>query len=222
MFSMRPTKTETPESLLERLRLQVEEASDEIDNANNSGNANTSSIIPVVLDLSAFHPDGSTHSPTVTGGLLAKFVEAIKSYRKEGNSSVGGLSYHLVGVTVAHAHHDTSLADEARSMKLPIFFIKQNFDGTSNSLNNTAVSKREKRGGVAPLLRQRRPGVAATNKIAKEDSSTLTTKDDISLESSSNVHIVGMGTLPPHDQADNSTKVHRGSIRSGQLLTSDR
>jgi len=218
MFSLRPTKTDTPETLLER----VKGALNEIDNSDNNGNAvASSSIIPLVLDLSAFHPDGSPHSPSDAGGSLTKFVEAIRSYREEqGNSTAsGGLSFRLVGVANI-PHHDTSMADEARSMKLPVFCIGS--DGTSKSSNNPASSKREKRGGVAPLLRQRRPGVAATNKLVNDDSSTLTTRDDASPENSSGIHIVGMGALAPHDQACNSTKVHRGSIRSGQLLTSDR
>ena len=219
MFSLRPTKTDSPETLLERLKEQVKEALDEIDNSNSNRNAATSSIIPLVLDLSAFHPDGSPHSPTVVGCSLTKFVEAIRSYREEGNSTASGLSYRLMGVANV-PYHDTSMADEARSMKLPVFCIIS--DGTSKSLNNPASSKREKRGGVAPLLRQRRPGVAATNKRVNDDSSTLTTRDDTSLKSSSGIHIIGMGALAPDDQAYNTTKVHRGSIRSGQLLTSDR
>lgn len=242
MFSLRPTKTDTPETLLGRLdELVKEEAFDEIDNSKNSNGhdaaaVTSSSIIPLVLDLSAFHPDGSPHSPTVS---LSKFVEAIRSYREEGeegkSTASGGPSYRLVGVANI-PHHDTSMADEARYMKLPVFCIGSS-DGTTSTKSSSnppaSPSKREKRGGVAPLLRQRRPGVAATNKRVNDDSSTLTTRvnddsstlttrDDASTESSSDIHIVGMGALAPHDQACNNTKVHRGSIRSGQLLTSDR
>ena len=242
MFSLRPTKTDTPETLLGRLdELAKEEAFDEIDNSKNSNGhdaaaVTSSSIIPLVLDLSAFHPDGSPHSPTVS---LSKFVEAIRSYREEGeegkSTASGGPSYRLVGVANI-PHHDTSMADEARYMKLPVFCIGSS-DGTTSTKSSSnppaSPSKREKRGGVAPLLRQRRPGVAATNKRVNDDSSTLTTRvnddsstlttrDDASTESSSDIHIVGMGALAPHDQACNNTKVHRGSIRSGQLLTSDR
>jgi hypothetical protein len=213
MFSLRPTKTDTPETLLERLKGQVEEA--------NVNATTSSSVIPLVLDLSAFHPDGSPHSPTVAGvGSLTKVVEAIQSYREEGNSTASGPSYLLVGVANL-PHHDTSMADEVRSMKLPVFCIGRNSDGASKSVTNPASSKREKR-GVAPLLRQRRPGVAATHKQVDDDSSTLTTRDDASTESSPGIHVVGMGALAPRDQAHNSTKLHRGSIRSGQLLTSDR
>ena len=248
MFSLRPARTDTPENLLGRLNDLVREgALDGIDNSKNSNGhdaaaaATSSSIIPLVLDLSAFHPDGSPHSPTVAGGgSLSRFVEAIRSYLEEGgeegkSTTSGGPSYRLVGVANI-PHHDTSMADEARCMNLPVFCIGSS-DGTTSTKSSSnppaSSSKREKRGGVAPLLRQRRPGVAATNKRVNDDSSTLTarvnddsstltTRDDASTESSSDIHVVGMGALAPRDQACNNTKVHRGSIRSGQLLTSDR
>mmetsp|Transcript_10261 Transcript_10261/g.22816 ORF Transcript_10261/g.22816 Transcript_10261/m.22816 type:complete len:281 (-) Transcript_10261:65-907(-) len=111
-----------------------------------------------------------------------------------------------------------------------------------NAATSTTISattpKRKKRGGVAPLLRQRRPGrVASTAKTTMNDDtstvSTRTTRDDTSSttqltqqhesSSSPDIQIVGMGKLPPHNNPshDNSTKVHKGSIRSGQLLSSD-
>lgn len=212
ILSIQPTRFDTPETLLDRLRQQVKGAPDDVDNAdnNNGDTATTSSVQPLVLDLSAFHPDGSPHSYLVGRGTLTKFVDAIRSYqRAEGNSTVC-----VVGVS----NLPDSMAEEALSMALPIFRIgrRNNFD------DGKSKTSREKRGGVAPLLRQRRPGVAATSKVVVDDSSTLTTKDDASLDGSSDVQIVGMGALAPHDQVDNGAKVHRGSIRSGQLLTSDR
>jgi len=243
IFSLRPTRTDTPETLRGKLNDQMQQHFNEAQNESTDGMEQIikPTIVPLVLDFSALHPDGSPHCSSAEKGTLSEFVNAIRSNSM--SQIQPGTGYCLVGVTNLPPH-DQSIASEAHSLGLPIFpgnnqhdygprisepSLAATNDGT-NSLN-TITPKRKKRGGVAPLLRQRRPGVAATDKTMEADATatttTLTTRDDVSSpssnnETSSNIQIVGMGQLPAYDQLDNSTKVHKGSIRSGQLVSSDR
>jgi len=232
MFSLRPTREDAPESLLERLDLQMQQAADGCG----------SKILPLVLDLSDFRPGrrNSHHSPAEEG-TLANLVDAIRSHEIQSNSAARLIGYSLVGITNLPLD-DESMVEEAQSLNLPI--LQSNMQITQNNVGVTPnflsaaplyngkpmKPKRKRRGGVAPLLRQRRPGVASSDKTVNKDatttgSSTLTTRDDGAShdENAPDVQIIGTGKLPFHSNNDDmTTKVHMGSVRSGQLLSSDR
>jgi hypothetical protein len=235
MISVRPTRFDVPETLLDRLVDRVDIAN-ETAGGEAAAAAIASTVLPLVLDLSAFRPDGSPHASSVEVGTLTKFVGGIRSYRRRRQASEDCENSTTVCNVVGVSNLPECMAEEATSMGLPIFRIEERRHrrgGTSDDgETRTIMGGKKKRGGVAPLLRQRRPGVAATTGVVVvDDTSTLTTVTSTSMDGASphgdgasDVRIVGMGALlAPHDrESDNGAKVHRGSIRSGQLVTSDR
>jgi septum formation inhibitor MinC len=171
-------------------------------NSHPCGN-NVSNRMPVVLDMSAFHPDGSPHYTPPADGTLAAFANAIRS---SDNLS-------LVGVTNLPEVNGrlSSMAIEAESLNLPVLqsFVPELKYPSVNTNTTSQLSARKKRGGVAPLLRPRRP--VASNKTEPE--SIHDSKDEIN-----NVKLLSNITASAETS---SAKVHKGSIRSGQLVTSD-
>lgn len=171
----------------------------------------TSGAIPIVLDMSAFHPDGSPHYTPPAQGTLAAFVSAIQSTN----------SMSLVGVTnLPHAERKgqlSSMAVEAQALNLPVMqpVFHTSFVPEMKLTAGNAVQQpiRKKRGGVAPLLRPRRP--VAGNSTPVLDTSEIDTREVIKNS------IQNAIAAAPRTESHPSTKVHKGSIRSGQLVTSD-
>jgi septum formation inhibitor MinC len=159
--------------------------------------------IPVVLDMSAFHPDGSPHYIPPANGTLASFANAIRS---TDNLSIVGVT-NLPPPEVKGGF--SSMVGEAQSLNLAIL---QSSVLELNPSMNTApqLSARKKRGGVAPLLRPRRP--VALNKTEPE--SIHDSKDDVN-------NAKQFANVTAAEAESSSAKVHKGSIRSGQLVTSD-
>jgi len=165
MFSLQPTRTDTPETLLERLNATIDEACNE--QRDNISAAITT--LPLVLDLAAFHPDGSPHHLPVEGGTLTQMVDAIRTHQAA--QSNGEIGFCLVGVTNLPPC-DQSMAAEANILRLPVFHGGNNDQHNklhaapalqhSHASSTRTMPRRNQRGGVVPLLRQRRPGVATT------------------------------------------------------------
>ncbi|KAL7549312.1 hypothetical protein ACHAWF_017666 [Thalassiosira exigua] len=211
VFTLRPSEGDTPESLMGMIDRLVRDA----EQKHVVGDQRTT--IPLMLHMSSL--DASTAKGTLIG-----FADAIR-FHQGGESStsqaVSKIGLSLVGVANLK---DPSMADEACSLNLPIFTGNDQSSASTIFDGASVKPKRKRRGGVAPLLRQRRPGVAASNAsvASEETSSTISTKDEAPKdEDAAEVRIVGTGKLPPHNSVRSSTKVHKGSVRSGQLLSSD-
>lgn len=158
--------------------------------------------IPIVLDMSAFHPDGSPHYTPPAHGTLERIVNAIN-----GHFCIVGVS-NLPPSDRKGAPH--SLTMEAKALNLPVLKAATNIETKPIEDISQQITSRKKRGGVAPLLKPRR-ALAVRNKAK---TLTANTNDEEHTIEDAN-------KLPRYSKTYPSTKVHKGSIRSGQLLTSD-
>lgn len=166
----------------------------------------TQTIIPIVLDLSALKSDDTGE------GYLNDLVGTIRSYKHDQSSLQQTVNICIMGVT----NSPPDIVHEGNTLGLPILYSNHTVLATNTNWTRMDASPsmaiRKKRGGVAPLLRQRRPGVASTRSSVGSDSTDESANSaKTSEEDTTSLH----GTAPP------STKVHKGSVRSGQLVSSD-
>lgn len=184
-----------------------------IDTFNKSlhSNSGISSNIPIVLDMTAFHPDGSPHYTPPVQGTLTTYVNAIQS--------TSNLS--LVGVTnlppPERKGQLSTMTIEAQSLNLPVMQSTTNTsfapEMKSNASSTSQIPIRKKRGGVAPLLRPRRPVAGKT--VTELNAADVDTAKEFAKGPIQHAAATQITESYP------STKVHKGSIRSGQLITSD-
>jgi len=176
-------------------------------------------------------------------------VNAIRSRGDSSRQSCdNGLVYSLVGVTNLppmdkQCQGNTAhMRREAQLLNVPIFSnsdSQQHLSKLQNQLNPLPtidsgasknfgmITKRIKRGGVAPLLRPRRPGVNSTSTLigANEDRPTQMTsgsRKSTRFNSDSGPEEDSVNTVINSMVANKSaTKVHKGSVRSGQIVSTD-
>jgi len=91
MYSLRPNKHDTAQTLLERLHRQLNhqhhQKQHQQTDSNDQKRNNNNSIVPIILDLSAFHPDGSPHFSYATQGTLTEYVNVIRAYNNSSNNA---------------------------------------------------------------------------------------------------------------------------------------
>lgn len=246
IFTMRLDRLDTPKSLLQKLdQLSKREHNNRVKVERKT----EVSTIPLVLDFSAFHPDGSPHYNPPAVDTLSGFVNAIRSRGDSSRQSCdNGLVYLLVGVTNLppadkQCQGNTAhMRREAQLLNVPILSnsaSQQHLSKPQNqpnplpaidsgaSKNFGMITKRKKRGGVAPLLRPRRQGVDSTSTLisAREDRPTHMTSGsrkrtrfggDSGLEENSVNNAIHSMVA-----SKSATKVHKGSVRSGQTVSTD-
>eukprot|EP00804_Cyclotella_cryptica_P022847 CCRYP_005059-RA/>CCRYP_005059-RA protein AED:0.14 eAED:0.14 QI:74/1/1/1/1/1/2/89/484 len=235
LYTLRPNLQTDPKSLMQTLKNNI------IQTDPNILHAKTPRTVPVVLDMSEFWSPYQSPPPE---GTLTKIVNAILSDANENNSPV---KFCLVGVTNLPPFEIQNLSSglmfEAQSMNLPLL---QNAINTYHKLSDSVPpssrppestttrlstlfqsSQKKKRGGVAPLLRPRRPlgstnthDPKTTNGVAMDAKAQDCT--DIRESVVEDTKRMDVFVAPFQSEASHpSTKVHTGSIRSGQLITSD-
>ena len=154
-------------------------------------NTTVSTSVPIVLDMAAFHPHGSPHYNPPARETLKTFVNAIRSSQ---NLSVAGVT----NLPPPESNGCLSPMEiEAQSLHLPVLQATSIASSVSEikSSENSLSPSRKKRGGVAPLLRPNRMNNSSVAVAATE--------------------------LTQTSESHPSTKVHKGSVRSGQLITTD-
>lgn len=235
LYTLRPNLHTDPKALMQTLTNNIIQTDQSI------LHANIPRTLPIVLDMSAFCLPYCSPSPE---GTMKKIVNTIISHANENKSNV---KFCIVGITNLPPSELKDLSSgmmfEAHSMNLPLL---QNTANTNHQLSNnmppsshapesssTRLStlshspQKKKRGGVAPLLRPRRPLGSTITHIAKTSNSAETgskTKDvgdirEAVLEDTKQLNFLA---APFRSEGYHpSTKVHKGSIRSGQLVTSD-
>jgi septum formation inhibitor MinC len=229
LYTLQPNPNTDPKSLMQTLNNNIMQTDPSI------SHGNIPRTVPIVLDMSAFCLPHFSPSPE---GTMKKVVNAIISHANENESNI---KFCIVGVTnlppIELQNLSSGMMFEARSMNIPLL---QNTINTKHLLSDNMPSSlhapessttrlstlshsppKKKRGGVAPLLRPRRPLIAITTNSTATD---LKTKDfgdvrESVSEDTKQLHFLAapfrsVGYHP-------STKVHKGSIRSGQLVTSD-
>ncbi len=247
IFTMRLDRSDTPKSLLQKLDELSKQAQN---NRVKIGKRTTDMLtIPLVLDFSAFHPDGSPHYKPPPVDTLSGFVNAVRSRGDSTQQScMNGLVYLVVGVTNLPPidkqcqGHVAQMTREAQLLNVPIFSNSHPQERSSilkhqpsplptiegGSIKKIGmIEKRKKRGGVAPLLRPRRPGVDSRPTLleANEKRHSHITSGNVRLtqsndDSGSCQHIYNL-RLESMVANNSAAKVHKGSVRSGQTVSTD-
>lgn len=207
LYTLRPNRNSDPQSIIEAFNKRVYA---------------DSTTVPIVLDLAAYHRDGSPHYSPPAEGTLVKLVNSIRSHVSERSKK----NICIVGVTnlppPERKGQISKMMIEAQTLNLPVIQRSANTqqmpsnhnlsqEASSMSSGQTQSLPRKKRGGVAPLLRPRRPGVSVATTDKTENDSIEHAPDERTTEA---LHLQSEDSFP-------ATKVHKGSIRSGQLVTSD-
>eukprot|EP00956_Cyclotella_meneghiniana_P043727 scaffold284751_cov89-Cyclotella_meneghiniana.AAC.2 len=104
---------------------------------------------------------------------------------------------------------------EAQNLHLPVLQATRNASSVSvvKTSENSLSASRKKRGGVAPLLRPRRHA-------ASKNGTKVETSNDQAINQFNNSSVASAALINT-SESHPSTKVHKGSVRSGQLLTTD-
>jgi septum formation inhibitor MinC len=192
LYNLRPDRNSNTQLQIEAFKQNIKTVSNTLPG-----------VIPTVLDMSSFHPDGSPHYIPPPHGTLTSFVNEIQSTKH----------ICIVGVTnlppPERKGYLSAMTIEAQSMNLPILTNTSAQETKTSSTISSQPPARKKRGGVAPLLRPRRP---VTNNNTTDPSQTAETV--LEKETDKDATTQNVESYP-------STKVYKGSIRSGQLVTSD-
>ena len=185
LYHLRPGRNTCPQTVIEIFKKSLPTMK----------STTVSTSIPIVLDMAAFHPDGSPHYKPPAQETLKTFVNAIRSSQ---NLSVAGVT----NLPPPESNGCLSPMEiEAQSLHLPVLQATSIASSVSEikTSENSLSPSRKKRGGVAPLLRPNRMNNSSVAAAAAAAATELTQ------------------TSESHP----STKVHKGSVRSGQLITTD-